>query len=71
MDAPLIRPARATFRNPGRSPRLRTLLLHNPRAGDGTPDADTLTVAIGIDGESFGVLCPDVSAPDAMAHERD
>jgi diacylglycerol kinase family enzyme len=29
------------------------------------------TINIGIDGESFGVLCPGVNAPDAMAHERD
>src|SRR5687767_14494814 len=50
LDAPLIRPARAENPQLQTQDAMRTLLLHNPKAGDGTPDPATLQAALSQSG---------------------
>jgi diacylglycerol kinase family enzyme len=50
LDAPLIRPARAEDPQHQTQDEMRTLLLHNPKAGDGTPDPATLQAALSQSG---------------------
>ncbi len=72
MDASLSGPLGASSSKRVSGARLRTLLLHNPKAGDGTPDAETLSAALAQSGcDVFHCTKQDKGLAEALARGWD